>query len=187
MNDMGRCGVFFGDERIGSAVWVMDADTVKISASCPAEDGMIYRATLSWHGGEMKLGVMMPSGGKFVVNRSVPRREARALTDATADSVRCAVTKNLPGEAPRDWPLPFDYSELRAVCENDVIGDLLFKSAVINGSARCAEREGRLYIVFPLSGEKASPFAPFFCMAQAVERKGELYGVITVDRHGRLE
>ena len=202
---MTDCPLYLNEKEIGRLRWQAEGGAVRFWASCPFEADHIYRVTLEG-AGTVYLGVMMPEGGRFVLQKKLPVYKCRQLLErqgeayATIDRRRPGEEKPLeappppaappPGpepepepELPPTPPLPFHFSRFQRM-EGQTAGSFAEKIFHGCGGLKAACQDAVYYAAPVEIGGELGPSA-FFCLLDFVQWEEKTYCVLRVDKNGR--
>lgn len=176
---MGRCRLFLSGKEVGEVTWQVMGQEVTVRAQCPFERGYIYRVTLT--GGEkpLPLGVMLPDGAWFTLQKKLHNP---AILHGAA--LRGEVIRTRPGET-RALPLPFAFSELGAPPKSSRISDPVLRQCIADWAdvLHCVWEDCN-YFVFPFSTERELPLAPFFTYITTFWYQDAWYGALCIEKNG---
>lgn len=155
---MGACGLYLGQCEIGRLFWEQHDQRLRLQASCPGEPGWIYRVVLMTEKGEHRLGVMLPEGDLFTLDREIPAGEVprSAMIDRTLPG-----EEHLPG-------LPLAFSAFSPTGEMPGFSE---------AGVCAADWLDTRYFLFPLELGKACGLAHYLCLTTALYHDGREYGV----------
>lgn len=201
---MTDCPLYLNEKEIGRLRWQPEGDILRLWASCPFEADRIYRVTLEGDA-SVYLGVMMPEGGRFVLQKKLPVHKCRWLLEAQEEP-RAVIDRRRPGEEkplapppppapdaarpapepapePPTPPLPFSFTRFRGMEGRtpDSFAERIFQNC---GGLR-AEFEEHVYYAAPAEmGGELGPSA-FFCLLDFVRWEEKTYCVLRIDKNGR--
>jgi len=177
--------------EVGSIVLAAEGQKASLTASCPFEEGWIYRLYIGTEADPrgIYLGVMLPEGKRFVLRKQLLSNRLEALGEKR--TLFGTILRCRPGEAEPPapvlraerpmLPLPFGPSAL-----GDLPRDGGFPAEVFAAcGGRYACHEGRGYYLAPgKPGEALGP-APFFCLLGWVPWQENGWWVLCTDDEGQ--
>ena len=185
---MGQCGLFLNGREVGRVDWHTENGRVLVQARCPFEERYIYRVCIRGESGDaLKLGVMAPQNGSFVVCRSIPQYSAGPLRERGAAGLRAEIVRTLPGQELKG-PFPFSLCALEQMpADCGEHWELLLRQCAQKACGLRYKKWGDTeYLVFPLQEGREMAFAPFFCLVTPIALEGEMCGVLCVNREGEI-
>ncbi len=153
---------------------------VRVEASCPFEDGYIYRVVLRGSGASLPLGVMTPQNDAFVL-----RRELHAAR-LPAGELRAEIDRRLPGQAEPETRLPFAFSDLRPLKEEEPSLDPFIADLFRRAHGMVADCGGTAYLVHPWEIGEALETSPLFCFLSFFRHGGRGWCALGVSKSGEL-
>lgn len=177
---MFECGLYLEGKAIGRAAWNTTAQGYDIYCSCPFEEGFIYRAQLC---GEnctpLKLGVMLPKSGKFVLEKTISTAAVASFGDNLSGVKSCEILRTMPGEY-RGGPLAFPLAQLLpygAMAELDRLYPML---------ASCGAlwhiHAGEIYVAAPIHENAPFALANIFCMTTPILINNVQFAIVKFDK-----
>ena len=149
---MEYCGLYLGREKIGDVSCEHVAHGLRVRGECPYAAGWIYRMVIERPQGLQPLGVMMPNGNRFVLEREISGEEVPQ---------RAWIDRTLPGEEHLpELPLAFSAFEGNAT-----------------GVLSAFWREDA-YLLLPLQPGEACAMPHLLCLAQPIIHRERIYGVV---------
>lgn len=183
--------IILGGKENGRITSVPEGKKCNLTASCPFEEGWIYRlyiGTAAVPRG-IYLGVMLPEGKRFALRKQLYRRQMETLgteADLCGTIIRCRPGESEPPEEavppaePMLGPLPFGVSALGDLPEDGGFPAEIFRTC----GGRYVSWEGQgYYLVSGKPGEVLGP-APFFCLLGWVPWEERGWWVLCVDDKG---
>lgn len=161
---MGECGLYLGKRRIGMVRWEEKDGIMRLEASCPIEEGMIYRVFLKREDALIPLGVMLPERDRFLLHKEIPAGKVPQLA---------AIDRARPGEA----HLPGLPLALSAFSEMDAEEAKALQADTDCDLPLCAFWLGESYLLYPFRPGKACAMAPYFCLTRLIRTEQGIYGV----------
>lgn len=176
--------LFLEQRKIGTITGSENGKQIDWTASCPLEEGWIYRVYLGRED-EPKagyLGIMMPEDRKFVLRKSLAKSKCPAAAD------RGIVIRHRPGEpepeviaasqpGPDLKPLPFPVSALEPVPDRESFVCQRFRAC----SGKYAAWEGRQYFLVPGQPGEELAAAAFFCLLRWIPWEDSGWWVLCTD------
>lgn len=155
---MGACALYLGRREVGRLIWERCGERLQLRAACPIEPGWIYRVVLLTDKGEHRLGVMLPEGERFTLNREIPAGEVphSALIDRT-----------LPGEGHLPG-LPLAFSAFSPTGEAPGFSE---------AGVCAADWMDTRYFLLRLELGKACILAHYLCLTTVLTHEGREYGI----------
>lgn len=185
---MGKCDLLLGGRVVGKASWHNDGNAWRLHASCPFEEGYIYRLMLDLPDGDTKImGVMVPEYGKFVIDKQLSPMQAKALGPELRAIQGAEVIRTKPGEPVETGPLPFPTSAFEPFDPARLpSADAALRQELEGSGALMRFHDGGTYIAAPL--EEGAPFAlnSVFCLATPLKLGGKWYGLVRVEPDGSV-
>ena len=177
---MADVALMLGSKEVGRFYYEKAGSRIKISASCPYEEGKIYRVYVSssGKGDDTYLGIMMPEGKRFVIRKEVSAAVWPERKDLKA-YIQCSGFHE-----ETDMPLPFSFDHFASleVFDGESITEMdkLFKAS---GGLRADFRNKRYYAVEGRPGMEM-PVSGLFCLLTYMEYRSKGYWVLCVDENG---
>lgn len=198
---MTDCALYLNEKEIGRLRWQAEGGAVRFWASCPYEEGRIYRVTLEG-AGRIYLGVMMPEGGRFVLQKKLPAHKCRQLLEGRGEAY-AEVDRRRPGEEkpsdappppaapppesepelPPTPPLPFHFSQFQRL-EGQTSGSFVEKIFQGCGGLKAAHQDAVYYAAPAEIGGELGPSA-FFCLLDFLQWEEKTYCVLRVEKNGQ--
>ena len=153
----------------------------KIQAKCKGKKGFIYRLRIYDNAGKcFPLGVMMPSGDSFSLERSLP---ADFLLSGFSSS-RCEIFRSCPSEEAPAF-LPFALSHGESINGVTLTPDSLLSQCLdVTKEVKCGTANGKIYVYFPFEIGGESVMAPFFFCLNVYPLGSSFYAVFCLDEEG---
>lgn len=171
----------------GRAWWIQKGTDWLFGAQCREQPGMIYRVLLETRQGGHVLGVMVPEGGLFRLEKKLPASLVRQLGPNLSEVQGASVIASRPGEyRGEQGPLPFPLEAFRPWQEGEGPDCPLLEPELRETGALVRSWGRDFYIAAPLEPGKPFGLACVFCLAEPVEIGGRQYGVVRIDETGNL-
>lgn len=182
---MKGCKLLLNGKEVGQVRWEEAKTGATLWASCPFEEGYIYRVSVKGEGGlSLPVGVMMPEGERFTLKKKLALGISQPLMREPEHTFTGVIARNRPGEV-NTPPLPFSFSELKEYGEENLkTGDRLLQYCMQKSRVKYGAHEGVRYIVFPLDIGGECNMAPFLTITTVMEYEGAFYGVLCMDQAG---
>ena len=178
---MADVALMLGDEEVGRLYCEKTDNKIMVIASCPYDDGHIYRVYVSSPGRseDLYLGVMMPQGRRFVLHKEIRSSSLPDIGDIKA-YIRCSGM----GEDISS-PLPFGFSRFSPVEFFSNGGSEIMTEAIRRCGGLTASFAGKQYYAVEGTPGRELPLTDMFCLLTYIEYKSRGYWIFCVDENGR--
>lgn len=184
---MGECELKVAGGPPGRAWWRRQGEGWLFGAQCREQPGMVYRVLLETRRGGHVLGVMMPEGGLFRLEKKLPTSLVRQLGPELAEIQGASVIAARPGEYRGETgPLPFPPEAFQPWRQGEGPLCPLLEPELEEAQALVRRWGREYYLAAPLEPGRPFGLACVFCLAEPLEIGGRPYGVVKIDENGNL-
>lgn len=184
MGGLAERELYLGEEIVGTIRWEKQAGGYQITASCPLEEGWIYRVVIeNKHGDYQILGVMVPSYGKFFLKKTLLLSAEKQWGTQLYQIERAEILRTGAGGLQKS-ELPFP-PELFLPFSADVFReDPLLCESLSGCGALMKKWAGCWYLAAPLEENRPFGLVSVFCMAVPMTIDEKPYAVVGIDAKG---